>query len=210
MEPKPRIRSPAEIRDAFDIQIKALRASCSAYDDGDTWESIRLAVAVHTIVHDASNSKASLLTHLGAKVGMQFLNSGRPINPKNQIDSTPLLLMHMGPQGSRYLPRLDNGPPGVARWVSFSTWWTDEPIYSSGLNQHLLSRKGLTFALRNKEGGGHFDPKVFDESYTKMQDGSWHHNVQGEERTLKGAELASMRQVAWEVQKSLENAGLIS
>lgn len=208
--PKPRIRGDEEIRAAFEIQVKALRASCAAYDSGEHWEAIRLAVAVHTLVHDASVKQKSLLTHLGKKSGMQFLGSAHDVSPRNLIDSTPLTLMQIGSGGARYLPRMDDGPPGVARWVPFRRWWQDEAIYSSGENRHLLSRRGLTFALRNKEGGGHFDPKVFDESYTKMQDGSWVHEFNGMRETLKGAELASMRQIAWETLKSLENAGLVT
>lgn len=203
-----RVRTSAEIKQALAIQIKALEASCAAFDSGEKWEGIRIATAVHTIVHDASKKNKSLLSLMQAKAGLLFAASGHPIAPENLIVSHSLVILEVGGQSSGYVAPLGDRPYPI-RWVAFSKWW-DEPIFSSGSNRNLLTRKNLVFGLRNKDGGGHYDHKLHDEDYVAMADGEfWRSkNHLGEERVLRDLELTSMRQIGWEVTETLKNGGL--
>nr|WP_321360904.1 hypothetical protein [uncultured Hyphomonas sp.] len=205
-----RVRSPEEILQALRTQIRALESSGAAFDDGERWEAIRIATGVHTIVHDASKKNKSLLTHLGAKSRMKFLGSAEEINPNNLLPSHNLVHMKIGGEDAMYLPNLENFSRDH-RWLPFSKWW-DEPIFSSGENKNLLSRKNLVFGLRNKDGGGHFDNKVHDEDYVYISDRTlWvATDATGRNIELRDLELTSMRQIGWEVLETLKSANLYS
>lgn len=171
---------------------------------------MRIATTVYTVVHDASNRQKSLLTHADAKSGMQFLASAPPINPKNILASVPLAFVRMNTaSGATVLPALDEFKE-KHRWIGFTRWWKDEPIYSAGTNSRLLSRMNLTFALRNKEGGSHWDAQVHDESYVDLSTKQrTFFLAEGAKATpVLGYEQASMRQIGWELLESLTRAGL--
>lgn len=205
-----RVRTTAEALQALTIQVKALKSSCAAFDSGDRWEAIRLATAAHTVVHDASKKNQSLLTLAGKKVGMKFLATGPEIDGRNLLADTPLVVMQMDIRRGQFLPRLGEMSEDH-RWLSFGEWWERDHIYSSGSGKHLLSRKNLTFALRNKDGGAHYDLQIHDQNYVQMAEGpAWtYHNSDGAEQTLMEVELVTMRQVAWELLESLKHHGLL-
>jgi hypothetical protein len=108
------------------------------------------------------------------------------------------------------LPRLDQGSISGPRWLPFSKWWDEDAIFSSGGGRNLLTRKSLTFGLRNKDGGSHYDPRVEDQDYARMTDGSWIFTTGEKRETVRGEELASMRQIGWEVLQSLKCAELLT
>ncbi len=200
----------SEAKEALIIQIKMMNASAIAYDAGERWEAARIAASIHTIVHDMAKRKPSVLSRLGVKSTMKFLASGPPINPRNLVSSAPLTIMRINSGvGAEPLPRLSNGPPIPVRWIGFNKWWEDDPIFSGGSYKHLVTRKSLTFGLRNKDGGSHYDPNNRDVNYSRMADGSWILTDGKTETKVRGEELATMRQVAWELLESLRMAALI-
>ena len=73
-----------------------------------------------------------------------------------------------------------------------------------------MTRKKLVFALRNLDGGAHYDEEILDPNYIEMTRGkSWVAvSPDGTKRPVRQLELASMRQIAWEVLDSLECAGV--
>jgi hypothetical protein len=205
-----RYRSSNELAEALVNQMRALQASCESYDRGNKWEALRLATAVYVIVHDGGKRNRGLLTHIGVKTTMKFLASGKEVDPDNLIADTPLVGLQLGgTENAAYVPLL-NQHPNLHRWVSFGEWWERDSIFRSGDNKHSLSRKKLVFALRNQDGGSHFDEVVMDPNYAEMTHGKGWISVSpdGLQRPVRQLEMATMRQVAWELQQSLKKAGV--
>ena len=204
-----RTRTPEQIRTAFEVQKAALESSAKGYDCGSVWEALRLATSVYTLVHDGGRNSKSILTQMNAKSGLRFLCSSDPVSPSNMIASHNLVMMEASLNGARYRPVLE-AMPEQWRWTAFSTWWEKDPIFSSGNGKGLVTRKNLVFNLRNKEGGAHYDPAVAESEYTAMAERAlWtFSSSQHQEVELHGLELATMRQIAFEVMQSLRNAQL--
>jgi hypothetical protein len=197
------IRNPDDLRRAFDNQIKALTSSCAAYDGGEDWEASRIATSIYVLVHDKGKQDQGLITQLGLKGKMDFLASGRPVDPKNLAGDTPLVKMRVGGgRHARFLPFLDEAP--AKRAMGFDSWWDRDVIFRNGDDTRKITRKKLTFALRNHEGGAHWDAQIQDPNYTLLAGGAgWVSQHNGEESPVKDAANASMRQVAWELLESL-------
>lgn len=206
------IRSQDDLKKALNIQLRALRASCETYDRGEAWEAARMAVAVHTLVHDAGKKNISILTQLKLRESFKYVASETDLNPKNLVASTPLVMLQIGPDDVKYVPCLGDGHLPVRR-ISFHDWWARDVIFQSGANDApflTLSRRRLVFALRNKEGGGaHYDPEISDEAYiTFSQKPLWFARTGENEYPILQLELANMRQVAWELLETLKENGI--
>lgn len=206
-----RKRTPEELREAFEYQKAALIASCEGFDEGRKWEALRLATAVFVLVHDGRGNSNSILNQLGAKVGMKFLSSIPPLNERNMLATHDLVLIEASTVGGAYLPTKDSFQQ-FWRWLAFSAWWENDPIFSSGSGKGLVSRKSLVFNLRNKQGGAHYDAAVAKSDFSEMSDNAiWRFSSSEHgETALFGLELASMRQVAFELMETFEKVGLHS
>jgi hypothetical protein len=153
-------RKPEEIKEALGVQQAALVESCKSYDLGNRWEAIRLATAVSVVVHYASRSGEPILVQLGVRGSLRFVSSGFPSNPRNLLRETNLILARISSDGmAEYVPLLDQNPESLRR-VQFHHWWERDTIFRGGAFR--LTRKNLVFALRNKEGGAHFDKELRD------------------------------------------------
>lgn len=211
-------RPPDDVRKALEMQVAALNASCAGFDKGDEWEAMRLAVSVYALAHDGGKKNVSILSRLGAKDTMQFIASGYEVNPRNKAACTGLVLIQLRVGSSdskptRYRPRLGVGLNPLRR-VSFKEWWDRDVIFQTGRDvrpKKSLSRKRLVFGLRNKEGGGsHYDPVLEDPGYiSASRSPVWKAHSGDREYPLLGLELASMRQVAWEVLETLKENKLM-
>lgn len=205
-----RTRTPADIREALENQKAAIRDSCAGFDAGKKWEALRLATAVYVLVHDGGKRNRSLLTQIGAMPGLKFICTGHPIEMTNLVSSNPLAIIRMNStEGSGYRARLDENPVHH-RWAGFTEWWDTDKIFSSGSGKNLVSRKNLVFYLRNKDGGSHYDESVEGPEYLSMAYGEhWIMVSSGKPpAALQDLALVSMRQVAHELLRSLERAGL--
>lgn len=204
-------RTPEELQEAFENQKAALVASAAGFDDGKKWEALRLATAVYTLVHDGGRNSNSILTQIGSKSGLKFLSSIPPLNERNLLATHDLVMIEVRPDGAHYLPTRNNFE-SFWRWLAFSSWWEHDPIFSSGSGHGLVSRKNLVFNLRNKEGGAHYDADVAESDYRTMTKSPiWvFKSDEHAETAIVGLELASMRQVAFEVLETLKKAGLHS
>ena len=204
------LRSREEVKEALEVQRQFILASGKSYDDGKKAEALRLATAVYVIVHDAGRNQ-SLLNQLGIKGAMRFVCSGRPSDPDNLVRETPLVSARIYSDGTaEYVPRLER--IRTRRMMQFHQWWQDDVVLRDG--HFRLTRKNLVFTLRNKEGGGHFDAELNDPNYLRFaQEQLTTPYVFSEElgidKPLLGVELATMRQVAWELLKTLDNYGPI-
>jgi hypothetical protein len=208
----PKSRSPEELRNALNDQLEALAASCAGYDDGKKWEALRIAVAVNTIVHDGGRNSVSILRQIGLKEGLRFVASGKFIDCKNVLADTPLVAIriHGGDEPwAEHIPRFKAFAEN-SRALSFSDWWERDLIFRDASFQ--LSRKNLVFNLRSVEGGAHYDAMVKDPNYLRFAQEQaskpivQFNSTSGESMSavVLGAELATMRQIGWELMKTLE------
>ncbi len=202
-------RDQDELQTVFNVQVRALRASCASYDQGHKWEALRLATATFVLVHDGGKSAKSILSQMGIKNSMKFVASGSEINPRNVAASMPLVLLKLGRGGMTYVPRLDHAPH-KQKLISFDAWWEKDCIYASGRGRHKLNRKKLVFALRNLEGGSHYDAELKDPNYIQAAYGKdWVLESEDGEKPVRQLELATMRQVVWELLETFERAGYL-
>src|SRR5262249_44822409 len=128
-------------------------------------------------------------------------------HPKNLVAQTPLLVSTLRGDGSANMTPLCacSENPFIPRWLPFDAWWRDEVIFQDG--DFRLNRQRLVFALRNKEGGGHFDAVVTDKSYLQLAReyaNKWRASFSGQSIRLLDSQFATMRQVAWELMETLK------
>jgi hypothetical protein len=186
-------------------QRAALAASCESFDKGNSWEAPRLATAVFNLVHDGGSIK-SLLTQLGLRASLRFISSGRFEKAPNLISSSPpLVLMHIGQNGAKFLPKLSE-LHGRQKIVQFETWWSKETIF--GNTSLSLTRRNLVFSLRHQDGGSHIGA-LTDTAYMSLKAGDGWFGGRGNSppKPLDGGAAATMRQVAWELTETLIGVG---
>jgi len=175
-----------ELKDQLKDQIDFLVKSSKAYDEGLTSEAKRLATVIRALLHDTQNS-TSLLTLLKKK-DMLFYDTSLDYNQNNLLLSPGLLMLKMEPNGGEYVPPLGNGPP--TRYCN------------------KLTRKDLVLTVCNKDGGAHVDPKLDEVYYALSRSNSlgWKYIKNGIEKDFATRpELASIRQISYEVLKSLKD-----
>ncbi len=204
----PAKRSPEELKQALVTQRGFLAASCKAYDDGNRREAFRIATVIHTLVHDYGEKTKSVLRQLGVKGKMRFVASAPPASPENIARSTMLVWLRIQGDGTaEFVPILDNSPHPL-RSLQFDQWWT-EIVMQDG--PFRLSRKNLVFALRNQEGGAHFDDDLPNPNYVRFSQEQistpFVTSFAKAPTPVLGAELATMRQIAWELEKTISDHG---
>ncbi|MEK4083749.1 hypothetical protein [Psychrobacillus sp. FSL K6-1415] len=189
-------------------QIEFLQLSSISYDNGFDSEAKRLAVVCRVLLHDTPQSK-SLLNLLNRK-SIDFYDSSYPYNAKNLIPHMGLLkLENKSGEGaySRYMPLLDNLTNIQRnRKRSFKSWW-EKAIILEDSNKSPFSRKDIVIGLTNKDGGAHVDPKLSQKysNLTRQNSVGWRFRDGDSESPVLGSELASMRQIAHEVLKTLHD-----
>lgn len=190
-----------ELEAHLNEQIEFLESSASAFDNGFSGESKRLAVCVRVLVHDTQKS-TSLLTLLNRK-NIQFHDTSIPHEEANVGTHSGLVQLHISKRGSRPLPLLDDGPFG--RNLNFDPWWNGIVFVDQSRNE--FSRKDIVLTLANKEGGAHVDEKL-DQKYVDLRKNNslgWYDvSTDGIETPSADQLPASMRQIAHEVLKTLK------
>lgn len=199
-------RTRAKLIEALETQRRALEASSKAFDNGDRWEALRLATAVCILVHDGGGK--SLLAQLNVQRSARFILVTRPVSMQNLLLESPLVYQGIATGSTlttaQYVPYLGEDP-SHKRTLNLTQWW-NEIVLRSGTLQ--MKRRELVLMLRNKEGGAHFDDKIENPSYLALtQPGPFiPHLLQPGELPLPilEIELATMRQIAWELLECLE------
>lgn len=197
-------RPKSIILDGLSNQRAAIASSCRSFDEGNIWEAGRLAAAVYIVVHDASKRDASLLTRLGIRGKVRFLCSNPKSNPRNLLPEYLLLGIEIRDTCAKLFPALGS-TPNHHRFVQFHEWWERDIIIRIGSTS--LSRKRIVFNMRNKEGGAHFDTQINDPAYIELltKPVGMFSNGRGIEKYIFGAEIVTMRQIAWELEQTLAN-----
>ena len=203
-------RPTHELWTALEHQRAALISSAAAYDDGAAWEAPRVAVAISVIVVDGRRTR-SLLSQLGILDRVGFANSCRGLSPLNMLAETPLvhtqLHIHPPTNSVSYLPRLDDVPGGL-KYIGFKEWWDESVIRDRERRQ--LSRKDLVLSIRDQDGGAHVDATLRDPVYlgvSRLASLGWAaRSTDGPLDFDAPAHLASVRQIAWEIEQTLPAA----
>lgn len=188
-------------------QLGYLERSCKSYDEGYTDEAIRMAVVMRVVLHDTKGKRGSrsLLKHLDAK-DIMLLSTCRP------DDVTPNTALYFGlgmhkattdPDKSEYIPGLDKS--FYAQEMPAPQWW--EQIVHVLNRETRITRKDITLAAANKDGGAHVDERLTPE-YEKLASpgsvGAFAVNRKGkqERRLIEDAHLVCLRQMGYELLNS--------
>jgi hypothetical protein len=196
-------RTREELEHLLRGQMKALEASSANFDAGEEWEAERLATTAFNLVHDGG-SIVSLLSQIEVKDSLQFVSSGRMPSGLPPADTAfPALLLM---RGSRFLPKLGDGPPTYAS-VPFEEWWKNELIYQERASGQL-NRMRLVCALRHQDGGAHVGT-LTNEIYIHLKKGAgWQvEHGDGKVEPVSNLVAGSMRQVAWELMATMKQLG---
>lgn len=200
--PRSRVQVPlTDIEEEFRAQLKFLKKTCDSYDAGDSDEFRRIALAVRVLVYDYGQSKF-IIGQLGLK-SIPFLSFSEPVNPRNLIPSFPLVGMEWNAEGTIYSPLLDRHP-WMSRASAFDDWWNEAAFYSPG--RISMPRSGFILHTANQAGGAHVDPTLDEEFHdiAKANEAGWVSNFGGVEKPLMDLEKACVRQIGFEVLRTLE------
>lgn len=182
----------ADFEKQLDQQLTYLRRSCATFDEGFHDEAPRIATTIRVLVHDTKSS-TSLLTHLGLKNSLNFVDTGvyRPAyraaleaeiaahsaTAKICAESpSEVGLVEPGQVGDGpvrwYAPlvlmrwRPGTPPHNATKGIStFSDWW-DTPLVESSTGKSF-SRAHLVKIMANQDGGAHVDAEI-DADYADL------------------------------------------
>jgi hypothetical protein len=200
--PKVRV-PPSKIEEHLLEQLRLLKKSAAEFDAGDAGEFRRMAVAVRVLVHDTTASH-SLVKQVGL-AEMQVGSAAVPINAANLLPEFSLAMMEMSGAGARLVPTLGDGPR-APREIPLSDWWV-EPVLRDR-HHHHFTRRDIVLAVANQDGGAHVDPEI-DEAYHRLAN---EHSIgfvsigPDGEKPLEHIEKVYLRQITWELVRSLEKA----
>lgn len=162
-------KTPSELREAFDRQVRNFRRSIASFDDGHIEEAERLATSLYTLFFDGGSNAKSAAKLAGVKDNLRFPDSRfpQPKEPYAVRIGPPLCVIGLG---GRYWPRnharvqesIFEDAPEYSR-LPFKKWW-EQVVYSTDSGREL-SRKNLVFSMRTQDGGAHIDKKLKNEAY---------------------------------------------
>lgn len=149
-------------------QLGFLDDSCERYDAGLRREYKRLAAAIRILVHDSESSR-SLLTRVGVKLALPWVDGSHPGEPtrvreKRSNGDIPVVSMltviYVKMLSDETIDEIHVAPAYTGEelgrlWVPFRYWWESPRIY--GFPDIELSRRDLVLHVANKDGGAHVD-----------------------------------------------------
>lgn len=211
-------RSQEDLEQALAQQVRFLETSCNAFDAGDEMESLRIATTLRVLLHDTRVSQ-SLLTQLGIKSTVKFVDSASPIDPvkTGKVYKGRDILSISGMPGFFAVSPTINGmkliapkneAPHAKGLINFEEWWTNGSIPGSNGSRH--SRSWLIKEMANKEGGAHVDPEI-TQGYAELRNTNMGMVVtsNGIDGFINSPADVTIRQIAWEFLESLRRERLI-
>ena len=193
-------RPRRELVEELQRQIAYLERSAAAFDAGHEDEAARLAVTVRVLLSDGASGKA-LLVQLGLRDQLAYVDtslSHRRLRADHPGRDAGLAAMEIvAGRGGRYVAMLDELRSDRRRpGVPFGMWW-NKKIY------RRLSRRDLVAGLANQDGGAHVDASLTDAyaELTRLNGLGWECDGVPFEGN---AARASMRQMTWELLRTLE------
>jgi hypothetical protein len=165
-------------------------------------------VVVRILVHDTATSK-SLLGQLGLKA-IPFCDTSYEYNPRKYFLSFHgLAMIKVNSSGGEYVPRCAVPPKPRGKplkFVSFDQWWNKVVVVDARKTE--FTRRRLALVMADQEGGAHVDPKL-DAAYaalTRHNTMALSYRFNDREGDFFGIQLASVRQIAHEILRSVENS----
>lgn len=196
-------RTREDIEDQLREQLELLQELIGLYDTGKTVAAKSIASSIRVLVHDTPLSHALL-----QQAGMLDRDFYNTVEIRDEREGgawagsySALVGVAFGGAEPSFVPNLDSG--AMPRWTPFADYW-DEIIFIDR-EENSFTRKDIILAVANQDGGSHVDPGL-DPKYKELSRNNSLGHFKGREQTwegLKGAELASIRQVAHEMLKTL-------
>lgn len=195
-------QTPDELEQQFQDQLDLLENLAQIYDQGKIIAAKSMATTIRVLLHDTQKS-ASLLGQLNRK-GISFFDTAEEVSdPPGTMRAgsfSALLGIAFGESTTKgYVPHFDSMP---ARMVDFDEYWNE--VIFIDQKKAEFTRKDIILFVANQDGGSHVDPGL-DEKYAELSRKNslgWKMGDDVSWVDLKGAELASIRQIAHELLKT--------
>lgn len=153
----------------LDEQLKSIRISSNAYDQGSQHEAVRLAVSLRVLFHDSRNSQ-SLFSHLHMS-DTNLLSSD--VGYGDWRDYVATVINLASPTPVSCTPKMGE----LLHSVSYYKRWTGQLIHKyQGREYH---RKELILSAANQDGGAHVDAKL-EAFYEDLASGTNGFSIDGE------------------------------
>ena len=211
-----------ELNEKLSQALELLKLNCKQFDEGSVVSAVQIATQLRVLVHD-TNKSVSLLAQTGLKNTIQYLDSSirhrgglcfwsmanvshQTILSNGEIYAG-LLRKKMTDGLNGKMPTLDFAPlmgdnSRESQWEDFATWYTGQTMFE--YRQLKMTRKDIICTLANKEGGAHVDLNYSDDYKYFMEPTMLDININGVlARFSQNPVYVSVRQIAWEVMKSL-------
>ena len=203
---QPAPRTEAERRDAIRRSLRRLVSLASQFDDGDFEASDDLSTKIFILVAPHKNALKRFIDFDLEAIEFESTppNGVLPYRLVEAISRASVDETGASTLSVAYEPRYDrDGIP--FKKVSFNTWYKGEYVFQ--LSSGGVTREQLIEAVRHKDGGAHLDPDI-KPSYAaiKRQEEFRVAFTNGPEKAepLVGAQDASIRQIAFELQLTLK------
>ncbi len=148
-----------ELHEQYEEQLDFLRTSIELFDQGKQHEAKRIALSLRILLHDRGRSSVSLMTQLGYKNKIKYLDTVHRYDSKNLVSYCGLTSINMnnisGKAVVKFVPKLK---PERIKYFNFRIWWEKMVIKDKKCNQ--FRRKDLILSVSNKDGGAHVDKKL--------------------------------------------------
>ncbi|RZK47970.1 MAG: hypothetical protein EOO99_11825 [Pedobacter sp.] len=199
--------SKSDLANALTEQLDSLRKFCKYFDDGDLNVYKDIALKIRLIVHETNQSK-SLLKQLKLQ-HITILSGYNKPDPQNLIPS------HLGLVGLLF----DNEPRGYSPHLldndlvktSFDNWWNSQKVIIDS-NKNNFTRRKIILSVVNKDGGAHYDGYLDQVYYnlTRLDTSGWIKTNSKNEITYLNPVPATIRQIAFELIKTLESIDIMN
>jgi hypothetical protein len=190
-------------------QIRFIKHSCKAYDEGYTDEAIRIATQIRVILNPGGKRQRSLLQHLNAGRTPLLSTCEGASEDRGIIDYFGLGSFRFSSDGTtatgKYYPGLDNAL--TRQEIRADRWWK-QVVFVFDRNTRL-SREMIVKAAANTDGGAHVAQSLTPEYQKLSAPGAIGDLVETfggtETRTpVTDAHLVAIRQMGYELLHSPE------
>ncbi len=141
-------------------QLAFLQRSCQLYDAGHIDEGIRIAVTLRVLFHQTPKSTALVIGHLKWN-HIKLVSTNIPNSTNSPLFAGLCTLrfeLREGPRAKEetrlYFEALLNEATN-RRQISFPDWWNTEVVFWLHRRDFNLTRRMLTLAAANQDGGAH-------------------------------------------------------
>lgn len=155
----------ADFRLEIAKQLNFIISSCRLFDEGRLEEALRIAVATRVLFHNTGHSKAIVGGHLDG-LNLKLLSTTMYLPGDKK--SHPLGFIGMLPSMGTFKAYLDDGQRQEE--IPWKDWWEKERILELMPSKETVTRKQVSLACANKDGGAHVDSERPKE-YERLEDG---------------------------------------